>query len=64
MLIVASRPMAESLLRELTVNPSVFRPIGFVTAGDPPSRWIHQLPVLGSLDDLDRFVADVLDRLS
>jgi FlaA1/EpsC-like NDP-sugar epimerase len=61
-LIVASRPMAESLLRELTVNPSVFHPIGFVTAGDPPSRWIHQLPVLGSLDDLETVLRRVMVR--
>jgi FlaA1/EpsC-like NDP-sugar epimerase len=57
-LIVAPRSMAESLLRELTVHPSEFRPIGFVIVdGDPTARRIQGVPVLGRLPDFERILA-------
>ena len=60
--IVSSRAMAESLLRELTNNPSVFHPVGFVLAGDTTARRIHQLPVLGALEDLEEILKRVAAR--
>ena len=61
-LIVSSRAMAESLLRELTINPSVFHPVGFVLGGEPIARRIHQLPVLGELDQLEEVLRRVAVR--
>jgi len=57
-LIVSSRAAADSLLRELTLNPSVYHPVGFVLVDDVRPRHIHQLPVLGGFEELE----DVLRR--
>ena len=60
--IISSRAMAESLLRELTNNPSVFHPVGFVLAGEASARRIHQLPVLGTLEELEEVLSRVTVR--
>ena len=56
-LIVASPATASSLLHELDRHEPMYRPVGFVLSGESAARRIHDLPVFGGLDDLERIVS-------